>query len=603
MKKQICKLGIIILFFTFILGIIPQTCHAKKKHNVKYSVKNGVLTVYGKGDMPDNMNFKYKGKVKKIVVKKGITSIPMYAFYEFKKVKEINIANSVKEIGEDSLPRTPKIEKLTMPGQYKLLTYDAEESSYNLCPNWKTRIKNIQFNSPLSLKSLTYISSNNLHVWKKDKNYKSIKGVVYSKDGKSLVRVPANRKTVTVENGCEEFCTQAVEYSGDSYEDSSFSKCFDLKKIILPQTIKTVNTTKYPGHDSGHTDVTKIVIKTEQLDSDSLITLLTSFSEVKPAELLAQLSYVTKQNDIHINSRDSSLLFYSGTAEEVVIPEGVKKICKQAFYDTKAKKIIVPETVTELDERAFYYCRGLEEIKLPTKISKMGNSVFQDCDKLKAVTLPEGLTKVPIATFKYCTSLSSVTLPESITQIETDAFAHTSVPSSVLNQGKIKEIQNGAFSLVNWTEFILPASVEKVDDYAFSMRTLERVTISGTTSNIAPRAFCSAWSDSKETTLIYLADIAEWKNGGLELHRSWPTQVEFSWQKVSGVDGYQIQVSANKFFKKNTKTYYAKKEQTRKTITSKKMKIKYIRMRPYKIINGQKAYGKWESCPMDVLYP
>ena len=70
-----------------------------------------------------------------------------------------------------------------------------------------------------------------------------------------------------------------------------------------------------------------------------------------------------------------------------------------------------------------------------------------------------------------------------------------------------------------------------------------------------------------------------------------------TWNKVSGVKGYQVQVATDKKFKKNKKTVTIKKQKTTKT-TVKKLKAKkkyYIRVRTYKTVKGKKVYSSWSS--------
>ena len=73
--------------------------------------------------------------------------------------------------------------------------------------------------------------------------------------------------------------------------------------------------------------------------------------------------------------------------------------------------------------------------------------------------------------------------------------------------------------------------------------------------------------------------------------------VSVEWKKVSGVNGYEIQVATDKKFKKNKKTVTVKKQKTTKT-TVKKLKAKkkyYVRVRTYKIVNGKKVYSSWSK--------
>ena len=68
------------------------------------------------------------------------------------------------------------------------------------------------------------------------------------------------------------------------------------------------------------------------------------------------------------------------------------------------------------------------------------------------------------------------------------------------------------------------------------------------------------------------------------------------WKTVDDVDGYVVQVSLKKSFK-GKKSYTVKNAASKdKTVKSLKRKKKYyVRVRAYKIINGEKRYSKWSN--------
>ncbi len=73
--------------------------------------------------------------------------------------------------------------------------------------------------------------------------------------------------------------------------------------------------------------------------------------------------------------------------------------------------------------------------------------------------------------------------------------------------------------------------------------------------------------------------------------------ITFTWAKVKGVSGYQIQLATDKKFKKNKKTVTIKKQKTTKK-TVKKLKAKkkyYVRIRTYKTVDGKKVYSSWSK--------
>ncbi len=460
MKKK--KFLTIILFAGFILclGILlslPGNARAAAKNNISCSVKNGTLTLSGKGAVSaSRIKAKNKDRIKKIVVKQGITSIPKWAFSDFRKAKEVVIAGSVKEIGQEALPGSKMLKKVTMPGTFRLVCESGDDAVYEV-ESPGSRIDTVSFNTPLSLKTPAMIKSNHLIVSKGDKNYKSMDGVIYSRDGKSIVRVPAYRETLTVEEGCEEFCLQSVLYASQDFESDAYLMCGRLKKIILPHSVRTVNEKKYFSNSYESGDKMEFVVNTDRLDSKSIILLLESFpgedeDEVDEERFFRQFPYVSIREGMCVNSRDACLIRYIGKEEEVTVPDDVKMIGEDAFSRKKIKRVV------------------------------------------------------------------------------------------------------------------LPATLEKVDlDYMFDIYAV----------------------------LTFKNPIEKWQTR-LQMISSSKSKTEFRWQKITGVDGWQIQVSSDKLFRKK-KIYYADEEDTRMKLTDRKMRMKYVRIRPYQTVAGKRRYGKWNA--------
>ena len=72
------------------------------------------------------------------------------------------------------------------------------------------------------------------------------------------------------------------------------------------------------------------------------------------------------------------------------------------------------------------------------------------------------------------------------------------------------------------------------------------------------------------------------------------TQVVLYWKKVSGITGYQVQVSENSEFK-NASSTNAKASATSMKKTVKYKKTYYIRIRTYKTVKDKKYYSDWSS--------
>ncbi len=317
MSKTYKKLATILCSSFILLTLMMCFCSVDASAAVKTKLKNGTYTVSGKGAMKKSQipSKSKKLKIKKIVIKNGVKSIPERAFAECEYLESVtipktmtkipnyafgwcpnlgsvNFHNKLTAIGTmafygsyfedecfsfpDSLvsigdqafagsralefklsPNTKKIGleafdanlagekvKVTLPGDFKL-SGNSQELSETLVA------KTVEFNTPVTdINTFNVIRARNIIVSDSDENYTSIDGVVYSKDKKTIIRVPSNRYLLTVAEGCETFPLSAVTYTNKSDNDvddsiygsyeSSPLVCKYLSKITLPESLNKV---------------------------------------------------------------------------------------------------------------------------------------------------------------------------------------------------------------------------------------------------------------------------------------------------------------------------------------------------------------------------
>lgn len=79
-------------------------------------------------------------------------------------------------------------------------------------------------------------------------------------------------------------------------------------------------------------------------------------------------------------------------------------------------------------------------------------------------------------------------------------------------------------------------------------------------------------------------------------------KLKITWKKKSGINGYQVQYSTNKKFKKaKTKTIRSVSTKTKTYKAIKKGKRHFVRVRTYKIVNGRKYYSSWSKVKSVVV--
>ena len=557
----------------FISGAGQQKVEAKTK--VTYTLKKGTLTIKGKGAMPAKMKFRKNKKIKKVIIKKGVTSVSYEAFALCKNLNSVTIPSTVKTIGIRSFYGT-KISKITvpsktktigqgafgsckslktivMPGDFKLkLEEDTDDKLWYVTSD-QSAVDTITFNTKLKLANVSYLSANNLVVAKNDPSYQSIEGVIYTKDGKGIVRVPQKRTELKIKEGCTEFNMQSVLYNSTDSEGDEFNNCSKLKKIVIPSSVKSINKVKYKTDRADACDmhVDTIEIAPKDFDANSLYALGSSLGKNITIESLMKLlpDQITYKDHMYI-TKDHGLLKYDGKDANVEIPEEITWIAPEAFYRNETlKNVKLPSKITTIEENTFYGCSELEAVVIPDQVTMIGKSAFDECTVLKSVTFGKSL----------------------------------------------KVIKDHAFASVNIRNFTIPSGIQKIETGAFAgINQIGTVTFEGSTKYVATDAFMNSTGiklvykkgiKEAQTELSYDYIIAR-KNGN--------NKVRTTWQPVSGANGYQLKFSTDKKFKKVLKTVMVKKNVSNATTYVKnKKKTLYIKVRPYQTINKKNVYGRW----------
>ena len=120
--------------------------------------------------------------------------------------------------------------------------------------------------------------------------------------------------------------------------------------------------------------------------------------------------------------RAGVLVKYHGAATDVVVPDGVVEIGREAFLNMGVKSVIIPDGVTIIGNSAFNMCSRLTSVKLPSSLLSIEPYAFSNCESLSSIIIPDGVTKIGFDAFRYCKKLIDVKLPDSLRSIEDRAF-------------------------------------------------------------------------------------------------------------------------------------------------------------------------------------
>jgi hypothetical protein len=146
--------------------------------------------------------------------------------------------------------------------------------------------------------------------------------------------------------------------------------------------------------------------------------------------------------------KDGVLVKYRGKAAEVVVPDGVTSIGKEAFARCESLITVnIPAGVTSIEDFAFSWCESLTTVDIPIGVTSIGRSTFLWCVSLTTVNIPVGVTSIEHSAFSNCVSLTTVDIPASVTSIEDSAFFDCDSLTAVYIPAGVTSIGRSAFSV------------------------------------------------------------------------------------------------------------------------------------------------------------
>ena len=180
-----------------------------------------------------------------------------------------------------------------------------------------------------------------------------------------------------------------------------------------------------------------------------------------------------------INTLDptkNNVWFSDDVIEEIVFPEGVKKISGGFSNCKNLKKIVFPDSLEEV--AGFKGCTSLEEVILPQGLKRVGEVAFNGCASLKRITIsPE--TECGSGAFGDCqTNEDGFTIVNG-TLFNVDLFKASKGSGSLVIPDNVTAIDSYALFKPGYVidEVILHDDISFIDEDAFGIFGIERLAL------------------------------------------------------------------------------------------------------------------------------
>lgn len=137
-------------------------------------------------------------------------------------------------------------------------------------------------------------------------------------------------------------------------------------------------------------------------------------------------------------SQTGILTKYTGPGGDVVIPDGVKSIGKDAFSNcTTLRSVSIPAGTKSVGDRAFCGCKNLLNVSFPDNLQSIGLGCFTNCTSLKRIVFPTGIKQIGCHMFVNCSALEEIVFPDSLTEIHKIVFFNCNPVQIIRCSGKL----------------------------------------------------------------------------------------------------------------------------------------------------------------------
>ncbi len=418
--------------------------------------------------------------IKTVVLPDSVKSIGAHAFDKCSTLVSVNMPNGIEEIGDFCFFECRSLPKAELPESLKVIGEGAFQYCISLAsveiPDSVVEIKDSAFYECETLTKAVLSKSLEKYGYKVFagcklleeitassgcNNFKDINGVLYSKDGKTLVEFPYGRYVKNVEINKDVRTIRAYSFYRDNKGQGDDN--FDNIESIKFNNVEKIGAYAFANRDA----ITKVELPSALKEFSP--TAFNYCKKIKKYTLKDCENFVVVDNVLF--TKDKKTLVAYPTDNDVhnyKIPDGTEVLGDYSFsYCYSLHGIDIPNSITKVGDYCFYMTSSLAGIvKFGDKLKSIGKYCFSNCAGIEELTFTDNtITEIPEGAFEILDGTYEFIIPEGVTKIGEDAFREIGYIRYVKIPSTVKEICKRAFyDMDDLHDLTIPASVETIGE-------------------------------------------------------------------------------------------------------------------------------------------
>lgn len=493
-----------------------------------YEIKDGVAIIPEGTTKIDNEAFRYCGELVSVIIPDGVTEIGEYAFCECSNLVKITLPMGITTIGKRAFYKCAALADIVIPESVTSIGDSAFYGCTGLVaitiPANVTTVCSYSFYGCTALASVHIPASVTVIDEYAFRGCASLVDITIPEGVTAIashafcgctslagITIPRGVKEIALEAfyGCKGLVDVIIPDGVEKIAENAFASCASLQTVTLPAGVNKIH--KYAFKECHSLKTIYIPAKKTDYYKKRLSGALLVEQEPtnmektvkKPKADTAKKTTVARKAEPKFKIVEGCTAhFVDGkTVWSGVLLDGVK--LPKSFQGP----LVIPENVTVVGRYVCKELTQLTEVILPAGIDTLFGSAFSGCWNLEKINLPEGLIRIEPYCFEGCLSLKELHIPVSL-RVRGGMFL--GVPSTTkvtMAEGSKYYVENGAvYSMDNCfvrllsdvEEFTVKDGTKSIGSYAFSKcRNLKKIILPASVDRIDSFAF-----DKSITTIV-----------------------------------------------------------------------------------------------------